>query len=85
MTQRQDKLSRWRLKNMQFLLYPFHWPSQSARESVCDSQETASRALVARLAKGNVLLQAGRYQTEEQLTARAAHMSAHRFIDHADD
>ncbi|MEA1052837.1 hypothetical protein U5801_23940 [Lamprobacter modestohalophilus] len=73
--------SRWRLKNMRFLLYPFRWPEQSSQSSLIGTDETATRALVARLAKGNVLLQAGRYQTQDQLNERADRMSAHRFID----
>lgn len=85
MKQQLDQWSRWRLKNMRFLLYPFRWPAPPSRMSGLDSQESATRAVVARLAKGNVLLQAGRYQTREQLTARAARMGSYRFVDQADD
>jgi len=76
--------SRWQLKHMRLLLYPFRWPAKSSRLLVSDVEDRSTRAHVARLAKGNVLLQAGRYQTQEQLSERAARVSTHRFIDHAD-
>ncbi len=80
-----EKISRWQLKEMTFLLYPFRWPANSPQSVAAKHDEHSTRALVARLAKGNVLLQSGRYQTQEQLEARAARMKDYRFIEGADD
>lgn len=79
------KTSRWHIREMRFLLYPFRWPAKSPRKMHDKSDDAETRALVARLAKGNVLLQSGRYQTEEQLEARAHRMSECRFTDCAND
>lgn len=77
--------SRWHIKEMRFLLYPFRWPAKSSRKMHDQPGEAAIRALVARLAKGNVLLQSGRYQTEAQLETRAKRMNEYRFTNGAND
>lgn len=45
------------------------------------NEEWAIRQRVAALARGNVLLQSGRYTTAEQLRARAARLNTYRFDD----
>lgn len=42
---------------------------------------TPARPVVARLARGNVLLQAGRYATAERTSARVARLRGYRFVD----
>ncbi len=69
---------------MKLLLHPYRFPKKHPAQ-VSESDDTATRTLVARLSRGNVLLQSGRYQTREQLDARAARMEQHRFYASSTD
>lgn len=66
--------------NIQSIFDAFRLPRSLSAEQERNESQAIEKKIVARLARGNVSLQFGRYLTKEELSVRAQKIARHKFI-----